>query len=159
MARYRLFALGPQVSYQLDFWGLARNNVRAADALLRSASYAQETVALTVTSNIATLYLDVLAIRQRIGVARNSLETARRVLRCYRKMDRKWPVFASRPRTATGARRGQTAIIPTLEQVERQARYALTLHLGRARKNFRSVGRGWMASPFQLFRRGSPPNC
>ena len=135
-----LFALGPQVSYQLDFWGLARNNVRAADALLRSAGYAQETVALTVTSNVATLYLDVLALRQRIAVARSSLETSRRVLDA---IERRTANGLSSPldlaqQQALAA--GQAAVIPALEQSERQARYALALHLGRAPEGFSVSG-------------------
>lgn len=127
-----LFALGPQVTYQLDFWGLARNNVRAAEALLRSASYAQETVALTVTSNVAVLYLDMLALRQRIAIATNSLATARRVLDAIegRTVNGLSSPLDLAQQQALAA--GQAAIIPGLEQLERQARYALALHLGRA---------------------------
>ena len=135
-----LFALGPQVSYQLDFWGLARNNVRAAEALLRSASYAQEIVALTVTSNVAILYLDVLALRQRIAIARSSLETARRVLDA---IERRTANGLSSPldlaqQQALAA--GQAAIIPGLERLEREVRYALALHLGRAPEGFSVSG-------------------
>ena len=120
-----LFSLGPQISYELDFWGLARNNARAADALLRSARYAQETVALSVTSNVAVLYLDVLALRERIAIARNSLQTAMRVLEG---IERRTAAGLSSPLDLAQQQAlvaGQAAVIPALEQLERGARYAL----------------------------------
>ena len=131
-----LFSFGPQVSYELDFWGLARNNARAADALLRSARYAQETVALSVTSNVAILYLDVLALRERIAIARNSLQTAMRVLDG---IERRTANGLSSPLDLAQQQAlvaGQAAVIPALEQLERGARYALALLLGRAPEGF-----------------------
>ena len=65
---------------QRRIWGLARSNMRAAEASLRSTQYAQEVVGLTVTSAVAINFLDVLAIWERLAIARRNLETARRIL-------------------------------------------------------------------------------
>src|SRR5206468_9594459 len=64
----KAFGLTFNASYELDFWGLARDNLRAANEQLKSARFAQQSVALTVTANVATQYLNVLAIRQRIAI-------------------------------------------------------------------------------------------
>src|SRR3984957_14435937 len=46
------FGLTFGASYELDFWGLARDNLRAANEALKSARFAQQAVALTVTANV-----------------------------------------------------------------------------------------------------------
>ena len=56
-------------SYELDVWGLARDNLRAANETLKSAHFAQQSVALTVTANVVDQYLNVLALRDRIAIA------------------------------------------------------------------------------------------
>jgi outer membrane protein TolC len=44
------FALTFGASYELDLWGLSRANLRAANEMLKSARFAQQTVALMVTA-------------------------------------------------------------------------------------------------------------
>ena len=67
------FSLTFNASYELDFWGLARDNLRAANEQLKAARFAQQSVALTVTANVASQYLTVLAIRRRIAIANENI--------------------------------------------------------------------------------------
>jgi multidrug efflux system outer membrane protein len=60
-------------SYELDLWGLARSNLRAANEQLKSARFAAEAITLSVTANVATGYLNVLAIRGRIVLANENI--------------------------------------------------------------------------------------
>lgn len=62
------FGLTLNASYELDFWGLARDNLRAAQEQLKAARFAQTSVALTVTANVASQYLALQAIRRRIAI-------------------------------------------------------------------------------------------
>src|ERR1041385_4703726 len=47
------FGLSLDATYQLDLWGKARANLRAADQLVLASTYAQQVVALTITANVA----------------------------------------------------------------------------------------------------------
>src|SRR5207248_2855087 len=76
----KLFGLNFNASYELDFWGLARDNLRAADEQLKAARFAQESVALTVTANVASQYLNVLAIRRRIAIQHQNIDAINAIL-------------------------------------------------------------------------------
>jgi NodT family efflux transporter outer membrane factor (OMF) lipoprotein len=66
-------AVSFNASYELDLWGLNRSNLRSANEQVKSARFAKEAVALSVTANVATLYLSVLAIRGRIAIANENI--------------------------------------------------------------------------------------
>jgi multidrug efflux system outer membrane protein len=130
------FGVSLNASYELDFWGLAQDNLRAAQNTARSAIYAQRVVALTVTSDVADTYLDVLALRDRIAIAKNNVDAAQRILKIVE------------AKVANGVSSNldlaqQRAIlaqvestVPALEEQEREARYALAVLEGRAPEGF-----------------------
>lgn len=133
---FALFGIGAQASYETDFWGLARSNVRAAEARLGSTKYTQEVVALTVTSAVATSFLDVLLLRQRLAIARQNLETAQRILSAIEHRAAgglSSPLELAQQQALVA---GQQAVIPPLEQAERQATYTIALLLGRSPEGF-----------------------
>jgi multidrug efflux system outer membrane protein len=70
----RAYAAGFTASYELDFWGLARSNLRAAHEQLKSVRFAQQSVALSVTANVVNQYLNVLAVRDRIAIANQYID-------------------------------------------------------------------------------------
>jgi outer membrane protein TolC len=74
------FGLTFGASYELDFWGLAHDNLRAAREALKSAHFAQQAVALTVTSNVANTYFSVLALRVRIAIANEDIAAINGIL-------------------------------------------------------------------------------
>jgi NodT family efflux transporter outer membrane factor (OMF) lipoprotein len=117
-------------SYELDFWGKNRANLRSAKASLRASRYDQETVALTVTAGVATTYFQVLSLRERLAIARLNLADAERVLSLVQARLRAGVVspLDLAQEEATVAR--QRATIPALEQQERVARAALAILLG-----------------------------
>ena len=79
-AKTQSFELTAGAAYELDFWGKNRANLKAAKASLRASRYDQETVALTVTSGVATTYFQVLSLRERLSIARLNLADALRLL-------------------------------------------------------------------------------
>lgn len=125
------FSLTGNATYELDLWGKARANLRSADELLRASQYAQEVVALTTVSAVATTYLDVLALRERIEIQRQNEDAAKRIL----------TIVQAKVANGVSSRLDlaqQQAIlaavesaIPPLEEQEREARYALAILLGR----------------------------
>jgi NodT family efflux transporter outer membrane factor (OMF) lipoprotein len=130
------FGLSLNASYELDFWGLAQDNLHAAQNSARAALYAQRVVALTVTSEVADTYFDVLALRERISIAKNNLQAAKRVLAI---IEAKVTNGVSSNLDLAQQRAVVAAVeaaIPNLEEQEREARYALAVLQGRIPEGF-----------------------
>ena len=134
--RAKAFGLTFNASYELDFWGLARDNLRAANEQLKSARFAQEAVALTVTANVANQYLNVLAIRRRIAIAHDNIAAINSILEVI-----KLRVKAGSSSHLDLAREQAQvedvqARLPGLETAEKQALFTLAVLLGRPPEDF-----------------------
>ncbi len=134
--RVKSFGLTFNASYELDFWGLARDNLRAANEQLKSARFAQQSVALTVTANVANQYLNVLAIRRRIAIANENIAAINNILDVI-----KLRVKAGSSSHLDLAREQAQledvqARLPGLETAEKQALFSLAVLLGRPPEGF-----------------------
>jgi outer membrane protein, multidrug efflux system len=130
------FVLTFGASYQLDFWGLSRDNLRAANEALKSAQFAQQTVALTVTAAVANAYFSVQALRARIAIANEDISAINGILTTIKL------------RVATGTTshldlaqeqaqvESAEAQLPVLEEQELEARVALAVLLGQPPEGF-----------------------
>ena len=130
------FGIGAQASYELDLWGLNRDQLAAAEQNELSARYAAETVALTITADVANTYLDVLALRERIAIAKRNIDAAKRILtiteaKVTNGVSSNLELAQQKAQLA-----GEEAAIPQLEEQEREARYALAILMGRAPEGF-----------------------
>lgn len=134
------FGLTLDASYQLDLWGKARANLRAADQLVLASTYAQQVVALTVTATVANTYLDVLALRERLTIARNNVGAAKRVLAIVEAKVTNGVSSRLDLAQQQAALAAIEAAIPALEEQEREARYALAILLGRLPEGFDVTG-------------------
>jgi len=133
---HNTFGIGAQASYEVDLWGLNRDQLHAAEQSELAARYAQETVALTITSDVANTYLDVLALRERITIAKANIDAAKRILtiteaKVTNGVSSNLELAQQRAQVA-----GEEAAVPQLEEQEREARYALAILLGRAPEGF-----------------------
>lgn len=132
----KLFGLTFNASYELDFWGLARDNLRAADEQLKAARFAQQSVALTVTANVATQYLNVLTIRRRIAIAHQNIDAINAILDVV-KLRVKAGSSSHLDLAREQAQLEQVeAGLPSLETAEKQALYTLAVLLGRPPEGF-----------------------
>lgn len=123
-------------SYEVDFWGANAATRGAALASLAGSRFDRETVALTVTSGVATTYLQILSLRDRLAVARQNLAIAEDVLALVTakvNAGAAGELDLAQQRTVVAQRR---AALPPLEQSEREARATLALLLGRQATGF-----------------------
>jgi NodT family efflux transporter outer membrane factor (OMF) lipoprotein len=93
-------------------------------------------VALTISADVANTYLDILALRQRITIAKQNVDAAKRILaiteaKVTNGVSSNLELAQQRAQVA-----GEEAAIPALEEQEREARYALAILLGRAPEGF-----------------------
>jgi multidrug efflux system outer membrane protein len=130
------FGLTFGASYELDFWGFARDNLHAANEALKSTRYAQQAVALTVTANVAKTYFSVLALRVRIAIANEDITAINGIL----------DTINLRVSTGKSSRldlaqeqaqvESVEAQLPLLEEQELEARVALAVLLGEPPQGF-----------------------
>ena len=130
------FSAGLSGTYTLDLWGLNQDRLRQARENLRGARYAAALTGITIASNVANQYFNILALRERIAIARRNIAAAEDILAVTQAK------FAAgvlsnldlSQQQATVA--GQRARLPQLIEQEREARYALAILLGRAPEGF-----------------------
>lgn len=78
------YDLTANASYELDFWG---RNRALADSAIASAVFSrfdQQTVALTVSANVASTWFTALAYQDRLAIAKNNLRDAEKTLEVFR---------------------------------------------------------------------------
>ncbi|HWA91103.1 MAG TPA: TolC family protein [Rhizomicrobium sp.] len=131
-----VFGLSVGATYQLDFWGLARDNLRSANEALKSARYAQQVVALTVTANTASRYMTVLALRQRIAIAKENIAAINDILNVIKLRVSAGAASDLDLRQEEAQVEAVEAQLPTLEEQETEARFTLALLLGRPPEEF-----------------------
>ena len=128
-------------SYEVDFWGKNRATAQAARLAARASGAERDTVALTLLGGVAEQYFQVLALRERIAIARANSEAVSKVLAAVQaRFDAGVanPVDLASQKAAFAATR---IVVSDLEQSEVEARAALALLLGRAPENFDVAGK------------------
>ena len=127
-------------SYEVDFWGKNRALAHAAQLEAHASRGERDTVALTLLGAVADQYFQVLALRERIALARANVTAAQKVLEVVQaRFDAgvASPVELATQHTALDTTR---IALADLEQAEVQARIALALLLGRAPEHFEVSG-------------------
>jgi NodT family efflux transporter outer membrane factor (OMF) lipoprotein len=130
------FGLTFGASYELDAWGLTRDNLRAAKEAQKSARFTQQATVLTGSANVANSYFSVLALRARIAIANEDIAAINGIL----------DIIKLRVSTGKSSRldlaqeqaqmESVKAQLPMLEQQELQARVALAVLLGEPPEGF-----------------------
>lgn len=124
------------VSYDLDFWGKNRDVLASAEAA-RTASVADRaTIALTVTAGVAATYFQLLAIQDRIGIAKQALQSSQDILNIVERRVRAGYAANADLTQERANMAAQQAALPALEQQALEARTALALLLGVAPERF-----------------------
>ena len=134
------YQLGLSVGYEVDLFGRIRATENAALARLESSRFDQEALALTVSANVALTYFQLLALRERIALANESLDNSRRLLLLLdeqRRIGTSSDLEVAQQRLSVAQLAGA---IPGLRQAERTTLSTLALLLGRLPQNFQVAG-------------------
>jgi NodT family efflux transporter outer membrane factor (OMF) lipoprotein len=128
---YNNFALSGAASYELDIWGKNTNSLRAARNSALAAIYSQDSVRITTEATVANTYFSVLALRERIDIARRNVEAAKRILAITQAKVSNGVLSNLELAQQTSIVLGVEASIPRLEELEREERNALAILVGR----------------------------
>jgi NodT family efflux transporter outer membrane factor (OMF) lipoprotein len=134
--------VGLTASYELDLWGRNRAGVRSAESSAAASRFDRDTAQVTLVSGVATSYFDVLALRTRLAIARENLDTAQQVLDVVSARARNGAASALDVSRQEATVLSQRAALLPLEQQEHQTRAALAVLLGRPPEGFDVKGTG-----------------
>lgn len=118
-------------SYEIDLWGRIAAGVDASRAGLMATRFDYDAARLSISASVATTWFQVLALQERLDIARRNLATAERVLRVVQARYDNGAASAldlSQQRTTV---LNQRKAIEPLEVQLRQTRSALAILLGR----------------------------
>lgn len=123
-------------AYQLDLFGQNRSAAAAAAIRVQASRFDRETVAITVTADVARTYLQVLALRDRLRLAREELTNSERVLGILLQQQAAGAISDLEVAQQRSAVAFQRASLPGLEQSERAATLALAVLIGQVPSGF-----------------------
>lgn len=76
----RSYSVALNASYEVDLWGAARAASDSARQALRASRFDLDAVRMTVTADTASLWIQAVGLRERVGLAEKSTANAARVL-------------------------------------------------------------------------------
>jgi multidrug efflux system outer membrane protein len=79
-AEYNSFSLGPKVSWEIDLWGQIKREQEKAVAELVGTKASQRGVMLTVVCNVASSYVQLLALDRSLEIAQATLKNRQSTL-------------------------------------------------------------------------------
>jgi NodT family efflux transporter outer membrane factor (OMF) lipoprotein len=150
------FSVTGNGTYAADIWGLAQDNLRAADETLKSSRFAQENVALTTTASVANTYLSVLALREQIALTEKNIEDANRILTITKAKVSNGVSSNLDLAQQEAVVEGQKALLPPLREQEREARFALAILLAKTPEAFDVKGQNLDGIAVPLVAPGMP---
>ncbi|HYG86733.1 MAG TPA: efflux transporter outer membrane subunit [Azospirillum sp.] len=133
-----------QVGYQVDLFGRNAATVAATQAQLEATLYDREAVALTLRSEVAGTFFEVLAARDHLRLAEQTLRVAEDVLALLERQVQVGAASDLEVAQQRSAVASQRAALATLQQAERQSLDALAVLLGRPPQGFAVRGRSLM---------------
>jgi NodT family efflux transporter outer membrane factor (OMF) lipoprotein len=125
-----------QASYQADLFGELRDNAASARERLRSSIYDQQTVAITLVSDVITAYLQTLSFRERLALAEERLKNAHEILDLLELQRRVGTLSDLELAQERSALASQEASIPALRLGMRQSLNQLAILIGRPPEGF-----------------------
>lgn len=120
------------VAYEVDFWGRRRAALAAAEATWRASRFDHEAVTWSLTAEVATTWLQLAALQERLAVAEGNLATARQTLQLAQQrvaFGKSTPLEAAQQQVTVSQLEAQ---LPALALQRQQAEHALNRLLGAA---------------------------
>lgn len=125
-------SIGAQAAWELDLWGKYRRAIASEDASLLASVADYDAVLVSLTAEVATSYVVVRSLEERLVAARANVALQQETLRLTETRFRLGAVSELDVATARGTLANTQALIPELERALRQTKLALCVLLGRS---------------------------
>lgn len=124
-------SLGLGAAWDVDLWGANRYARTAAEAALGASRHGRDALRLTLTADVASAYLQVLALNDSLKAARDNLANVRRLLEMIELQRQAGRISALELEQQRSAAASVAAAIPSIMQQRRATVDALALLTGR----------------------------
>ena len=125
------FSLSSSVGYELDLWGKLRNQKKAALSSFLASESNKETVKLTLISNVANAYFNLIAVDEQLKVAQKSAKSFKETYE-YRQKQYKYGVVSELVvKQAKAQYANAKVLVESLKEQKTRAASALSALLGR----------------------------
>jgi len=121
---------GFNASWEADFWGKFRRGVESASANLGTRVAAYDSALVSLTGEVASVYIQIRVLEERLAVARANIEAQQRAYRLANTRYRNGATSALDPAQALTLLRNTQSQVPVLESQLRQTRHTLSILLG-----------------------------
>jgi NodT family efflux transporter outer membrane factor (OMF) lipoprotein len=139
--------LGLTASWELDFWGKFRRAIESADASLQASIADYDSTLVSLTANVATLYISIRTLERLLAIAKENVEIQKESLTIT---EARFEGGTTSQRDVEQARTVLTstqATIPVLQIQLRQAKDALSVLLGMPPNQFKDLAKGYGVIP------------
>ncbi len=119
------------VAWEADFWGRFRRAIESADANLLASIADYDAFLVTLTAEVASVYVAIRTFEERLAIARENVDIQQRSLDIADVLFRNGATTELDVRQAETLLRSTEAAIPVLEAGLRQGQNALSILLGR----------------------------
>ncbi len=139
--RFDSFSAVLNASYEVDFWGASAAGRDAALQRLRASEADRATLELTISAGVASTYIQALALRQQLLIARQNLANAEQVLELVQSRHSAGAATQlelAQQRSLVAAQKRQ---LPLLAQQQREAEIVLAVLLGQPAQDLKLTGR------------------
>jgi multidrug efflux system outer membrane protein len=136
--------IGPTLNWELDFWGKFRRATESARAELMASEYALRTIQLSLISEVASTYYQLLDFRQRLQISRDTLKSRLKTLDIIQQRFDKGIIPELDLNQAQIQKEIAAASIPQFERQIAQTENVLSILLGRLPAEIQS-GKGLKA--------------
>lgn len=124
------------VNYEIDLWGAVAADTNAAAARLAASVFSRDAATLVLQADLASNYFQILALQDRLRIARANLAASREVLTLIAARVREGAASGLELAQQQASVLSQEAQIPTLEQQIAVTKNALAVLLGRPPQGF-----------------------
>ena len=128
---YDAFRVTGDVAWELDFWGRIRRGIEAAGADLGAQEAAQRAVVLSLVSDVATTYLQLLELDQERLIAEQTLASRQATLNLARRRYAQGLISELDVRQFEAQVSAPAATLAQLERLRAEASHRLDVLLGR----------------------------
>jgi len=123
--------LGPTVNWEIDLWGKFRRAIESADASLLAQVASYDSMLVSLTGDVANLYINLRTLERRLDIARSNIEVQKGALKIAESKFRGGSSSRRDVEQAKTVLASTQAMIPKLEAQLRGSKNGLCYLLGK----------------------------
>ena len=155
---YTQSSVGLDAAWELDFWGRYRRGVESASANLGASIADYDNALVSLTAEVARVYVTLRTIEERLEIARDNTVTQQRSYKIADIRYRNGAVSELDPSQALSLLKSTQSTVPLLESQVRQTRNALNILMGMPPGSLQEIlqGGGGIPEPLAELNIGVP---